>query len=266
MQTRAAARARPPDTLAAAVARLRAAGTSTITHPPVSYTGDAAVLVGLFAESPTSPPRVLLTQRPPTLSTHAGEVCFPGGRSDPEDGVSATTTALREADEEVGLRRDRVVVLTTRPPVLSKHFLNVTPVVALLQAGPGDTVVQQLGLTLNPQEVEAAFSVPLALFVDGPSAPGWSYSHRDARFGPGGPPFRLHFFEVPGEREGSTHCVWGLTAGLLIDVASVALGRQPAFQTNADAAPSLDYRRICVGPDGRPAVRPEVDEVLEEAA
>jgi peroxisomal coenzyme A diphosphatase NUDT7 len=268
--TRAAARARPPDTLAGALARLRTAGNSVRSHAPVSDRGDAAVLVGLFAPAPTSPPLVLLTRRPSHLSTHAGEVCFPGGKADPADGGDPAVTALREAAEEVGLKPDRVAeVLATRPPVLSKHLLNVTAVVAHLTAddegsATDASVIDRLQLKLNPDEVDAAFAVPLSLFVDGPGGGGGGstaaptaacYWHRDARFGPRGPPFRLHFFDVQ-DHGGRTHTVWGLTAGLLIDVAEVALGRPPAFQVGPDAAPGLHYASICVfGPGGVPAVR-----------
>jgi hypothetical protein len=168
----------------------------------------------------------------------------------------------------VGLGADKVVsILATRPPLLSKHLLSVTPVIAHLQqvegvghgadAAADASVIECLGLTLNAAEVEAAFAVPLSLFVDGPP-PGspMRYSHRDARFGPGGPPFRLHFFDVPcGPGQEATYAVWGLTAGILIDVATVALGREPAFQAGPDAAPGLAYERIFCSPDGRAAVR-----------
>ena len=52
-------------------------------------------------------PMVLLTERTAHLSTHSGQVAFPGGRADPED-VSPADTALREAQEEVGLEREFV--------------------------------------------------------------------------------------------------------------------------------------------------------------
>lgn len=59
-------------------------------------------------------PMVLLTERTAHLSTHSGQVAFPGGRADPQD-VDAADTALREAHEEVGLERSFVEVLGTLP-------------------------------------------------------------------------------------------------------------------------------------------------------
>ncbi len=279
---RASAAARPPDTMAAAAARLAALPSST--HQPVSDRGAAAVLVALFPAGPDAAPHVLLTRRPGSLSSHAGEVCFPGGKCDEADGGNPATTALREAAEEVGLEGARVArLLGTRRPLLSKHLLSVTPVLAELSLLDGDAgsggLAARLGLSLNPAEVDTAFAVPLSLFVDGPlptSAGAYptlacrpAYSHRDARFGPGGPPFRLHFFEVSptptlacggGGGQGShphSFTVWGLTAGVLVDVAAAALGRAPVFQVGPDAAAGLDYARIAVGRDGVPGVREE---------
>ena len=269
--TRAAASARPPDCMPTTVARLAALPPTA--HHPVSQRGAAAVLVALFPAGPAATPHVLLTRRLATLSSHAGEVCLPGGRQDAADGGDDVVTALREAQEEVGLDAGRVAVLGTRPPVLSKHLLSVTPVVATVQAGgdEGDgDLAARLGLALNPDEVDAAFAVPLSIFVDGtpaampgPTLAACSYSFRDARFGPGraAPPFRLHFFEVVpsaacgGRPDGAAFTVWGLTAGVLIEVAAAALGRPPSFQAGPDAAPGLVYDRIWVGEGGVPAVR-----------
>lgn len=276
--TRAATGARPPDCLASAVARL--AALPQINHRPVSQRGEAAVLVALFPAGPASTPHVLLTRRPATLSSHAGEVCLPGGRSDASDGGDPALTALREAREEVGLESGRVVrVLGTRPPVLSKHLLSVTPVMAELWATREEVdggLQSRLGLTLNPAEVEAAFAVPLSIFVDGPSSSptltSCAHSFRDARFGShrAAPPFRLHFFDVVPTEEcggrGAPFIVWGLTAGVLIEVAALALGRQPAFQAGPDAAPGLAFDRIWAGKDGRPTVREVEVEEAEEAA
>ena len=72
---------------------------------------DAAVLVPIvMREQPT----VLLTVRSAKLSTHSGQVAFPGGKRDPQD-LSAEATALREANEEVGLQAKNVEVLGRLP-------------------------------------------------------------------------------------------------------------------------------------------------------
>ncbi|GLC33718.1 hypothetical protein PLESTB_000108300 [Pleodorina starrii] len=150
----AAAAVWPPaeERLAAVEERLRALPREDFS--PVSGRA-AAVLVGLFEDS-SGVVRVLLTQRSAKLKSHRGEVCLPGGKRDEGD-ADDVATALREAQEELGLDPARVTVLCRLPPVLSKHHLSVTPVLALL---PPDIVPRP-----NPHEVAAAFTVPLAVFL-----------------------------------------------------------------------------------------------------
>eukprot|EP00955_Chlamydomonas_euryale_P072941 361570-Chlamydomonas_euryale.AAC.11 len=95
-------------------------------HPAVA-SRRAAVLVPLFECG--GEVRVVLTQRSHRLSTHQGEVCLPGGKRDEAD-ADDVATALREAHEELALAPADARVLATLQPVLSKHFLSVTPVVA----------------------------------------------------------------------------------------------------------------------------------------
>ncbi|PNW86310.1 hypothetical protein CHLRE_02g081300v5 [Chlamydomonas reinhardtii] len=144
----------PPvsERLDAVAARLRAQPQAQ--HKPVSDRA-AAVLVGLFEDS-TGVVRVLLTQRSSRLKSHRGEVCLPGGKRDEEDADDAAT-ALREANEELGLDPSSADVLCCLPPVLSKHHLSVTPVLALLPPGAVPAP--------HPAEVDAAFTVPLAVFL-----------------------------------------------------------------------------------------------------
>ncbi|KAG2435324.1 hypothetical protein HXX76_007399 [Chlamydomonas incerta] len=144
----------PPasERLEAVAARLRAQ--PRVQHKPVSDRA-AAVLVGLFEDS-SGVVRVLLTQRSSRLKSHRGEVCLPGGKRDEEDADDAAT-ALREANEELGLDPSAARVLCCLPPVLSKHHLSVTPVLALL--APGAVPAP------HPAEVDAAFTVPLAVFL-----------------------------------------------------------------------------------------------------
>ena len=104
----------------------------------------------------TNDVRVLLCTRTATLSTHAGEVCLPGGKNDA--GESDREAALREAEEEVGVRPTDVSVLAELPPFLSKGFVSVRPVVARV----ADTFQPRP----NPDEVDECFTVPLASFLD----------------------------------------------------------------------------------------------------
>lgn len=133
----------------------------------------ASVLVLLDNEG-----NVLLNQRSLNLRSHPGEICFPGGKQDPEDGGDDVVTALRECQEEVGLQFQnpnrryheqesspsslpRVEIIGAMPTIESLHHLCVTPIVALIP----DHHHSELPLTINEKEVAAAFWAPLDFFV-----------------------------------------------------------------------------------------------------
>jgi 8-oxo-dGTP pyrophosphatase MutT (NUDIX family) len=114
----------------------------------------AAVLVPLVMRDELM---LLLTQRSSQLSTHSGQIAFPGGRTDAGD-INAADTALREATEEVGLPREFVEVLGNLPIYLTGTAFMVTPVVALVQPG--------FVLKPNPAEVSDVFEVPLRFLMN----------------------------------------------------------------------------------------------------
>lgn len=156
----------------------------------------AAVLVPLvMREVPT----VLLTQRSATLSTHAGQIAFPGGRCDPDD-RDAIATALREAHEEIGLPPQAVQVIGQLPQYATGTAYLVTPVVALLPAPLPP-------LRPCPDEVAEVFEVPLPFLLD--PANHHRYCHQwqgQTR----------HWFAMPGRDTGGVHRhIWGATAGML---------------------------------------------------
>jgi len=148
----------------------------------------AAVLVPLVTDGNT---RVILTKRTATLSRHAGEVSFPGGLADP--GEVPTTTALREADEELGLPAGSVEVLGALGAVHT-HVLGtlIVPVVGLLDEQPA--------LRPNAAEIERVLTLPLADLA----AIG-----RETTFTWEGETFPTYVFETPGD------VVWGATARIL---------------------------------------------------
>ena len=130
----------------------------------------ASVLVPLLTHPDTNELFVLLTQRPLHLSSHPGEVCFPGGKQDPDDHCDDVVTALREAKEEVGLEADSVEILCRLRTIESYHHLCVTPIVGLIKDA---AIIESLllpsksatkVLTANPTEVAALFVAPLSLF------------------------------------------------------------------------------------------------------
>lgn len=154
----------------------------------------AAVLVPLvMREQPT----LLLTLRTAHLSTHSGQVAFPGGKADEGDADSAAT-ALREAHEEVGLHAAHVQVLGQMPTYTTGTAFIITPVVALVDAAHT--------LALNPDEVADAFEVPLA-FLMNPA------NHRRHAFEWEG--VRREWFSMAWQDGDKERLIWGATAGML---------------------------------------------------
>lgn len=158
----------------------------------------AAVLVPLVPRAGGL--SVLLTQRTAHLSAHAGQIAFPGGRTEPEDG-SPVGTALRETEEEIGLPRALVEVLGTMPAYTTGTGFEVTPVVGLVD--PGHVLVP------DPFEVAETFEVPLAFLMD-PA----NHQRRLYRWSDG---VERAFLAMPWSAPDSNreYFVWGVTAAML---------------------------------------------------
>jgi 8-oxo-dGTP pyrophosphatase MutT (NUDIX family) len=166
----------------------------------------SAVLIALL-DGPNGA-EVLLTKRSKTLRNHSGEISFPGGRIDP--GETPIETALREANEEVGLDPAAVRVfgqLSHLSTVVSRSY--IVPVVATLTSRPV--------LTPHDAEVARILWVPLAELVD-------PATYREEWWGT--PPLdrRMNFFELDDET------VWGATAFMLYELLGIAYG-PPAIRT-----------------------------------
>jgi 8-oxo-dGTP pyrophosphatase MutT (NUDIX family) len=157
----------------------------------------AAVLVALVPRDAGI--TLLLTRRTEDLPDHGGQVSFPGGRVHPED-ADAVAAALREAAEEIGLARERVLPIGRLDTYVTRTGFEVTPVVAV--------ATPPFELVADPREVAAIFELPLAFVLD-------PTNHRLAsRVFEG----RMrYFYEMPwGE-----HYIWGATAGMLVNLSEV---------------------------------------------
>jgi 8-oxo-dGTP pyrophosphatase MutT (NUDIX family) len=158
----------------------------------------AAVLVPLVMRE--SGVAVLLTERTAHLSSHAGQVAFPGGRTEKTD-ASPVATALRETEEEVGLSRVHVEVLGQMPQYITGTAFSVTPVVGLVESNHR--------LTLDSNEVAESFEVPLAFLMDPANHQRRLYRWEDGA--------ERSFFAMPWQRpdDGREHFIWGVTAAML---------------------------------------------------
>jgi 8-oxo-dGTP pyrophosphatase MutT (NUDIX family) len=162
----------------------------------------AAVLVPLVERGDGL--HVLLTRRTEHLRDHAGQISFPGGRSEPHDD-GAPATALREAEEEVGLPRRQVEVIGALPAYTTITSFVVTPVVALVH-GP----LELSQLALDRREVAAAYEVPLAFLMNP------AHHRRHVFTWNGG---QRQFLSMPWRGEGCGEAdevfIWGATAAML---------------------------------------------------
>ena len=144
-------------------------------------------------------PELVLTLRASGLSTHSGEVAFPGGRRDPDD-KDLAHTALREAQEEVGLAPGLVQMVGPLSPLISRYGMRVTPFVGIVP----DFVEYQP----NDGEIAAVFQVPLHFFCEDVR----EVTHRIDYHGRSWyvPCYRYENFKI-----------WGLTAIMVVELINV---------------------------------------------
>jgi 8-oxo-dGTP pyrophosphatase MutT (NUDIX family) len=155
---------------------------------------EAAVLIALVMHA--TGPTVLLTRRTAHLHDHAGQISFPGGGVEVHDD-SPVATALRETEEEVGLRAEAVEVLGSLPRYATATGYVVTPVVGLVRPG--------FALALDRFEVEEVFEPPLAFLMD-------PVHHERRLIDFDG--VRRTFYAMPYEA-GRRYFIWGATAAML---------------------------------------------------
>lgn len=153
---------------------------------------DAAVLIGIVEDDEA---HVILTKRQDSLRRHSGQIAFPGGKVDGDEG--AERAAVREAEEEIGLGRHFIDVIGPMPQIPVLSGFRITPVLATIR--PGFT------LHPNPDEVEHVFQVPLSFLMN-------PRNHEEDMWDRGGRSRRFYVMPYEGWR------IWGITAGIIRSV------------------------------------------------
>lgn len=153
----------------------------------------AAVLIGLVDRK--TGPTVLLTKRTDHLKDHPGQICFPGGRIEPDD-PSVEAAALREAEEEIGLPSKKVDILQQLTPYDTTTGFRIHPVVGWIE--PPVTFV------LDAFEVAEVFELPLTFILDPTNHQRQSHMRGEQR---------QSYYVLPYEGR----FIWGATAGMLVN-------------------------------------------------
>jgi len=151
----------------------------------------AAVLIPLVRR--TAGLDLLLTVRTDNVEHHKGQISFPGGAREPEDG-DVFDTALREATEEIALPRDQVEMIGRIDDLATPTGFVVSPVVGYIAALPE--------LQLQPEEVSAYFTAPLAFFLEAENGYTREYERE-------GESRRVWFYDY------GQYTIWGITAAII---------------------------------------------------
>lgn len=185
-------------------ARLKAAlspGTPSL-DPPADLR-PAGVLVPLCERN--GKVMVVLARRTERVPHHKGQVCFPGGSQDPGD-ADLFATALREAEEELGIRGESVELLGAMEPVPTVTGFFIQPYVVRLSG--------EERFSLDEFEMAEVFEVPLSVFAE-------EERYRCAESTFLGNDYKVYFLDY------GPHTIWGATAKILHQLAELARGVSP---------------------------------------
>ena len=172
-----------------------------IGSPPIEDLPKAAVLLAITAEEE---PELIYTLRSNKVSSHKGEVAFPGGREEEGD-LSLADTALREAEEEIGLDRNLVEILGSLDTTVSRYGISVTPYVGIIPPNPN--------LNESSSEIESYFRVPISYLAN-------DIRHRNDKVTEGGETFYMPAYKY------NEYIIWGLTAMITVNFLKLALDKE----------------------------------------
>tara|TARA_B100000405_G_scaffold278650_1_gene221591 strand:- start:188 stop:763 length:576 start_codon:yes stop_codon:yes gene_type:complete len=169
--------------------------------PPIEDLPKAAVLLAITAEEE---PELIYTLRSNKVSSHKGEVAFPGGREEEGD-LSLADTALREAEEEIGLDRNLVEILGSLDTTVSRYGISVTPYVGIIPPNPN--------LNESSSEIESYFRVPISYLAN-------DIRHRNDKVTEGGETFFMPAYKY------NEYIIWGLTAMITVNFLRLGLDKE----------------------------------------
>jgi 8-oxo-dGTP pyrophosphatase MutT (NUDIX family) len=213
-----------PSWLEPLLAGIRGKDRSTFSRLETPGSGRPAAVLILFGEDSGHGPDLLVLQRSANMRTHAGQVAFPGGAADPDDEGPAAT-ALREAQEEVGLEPESVLVLTELPQlwIPVSDFL-VTPVLGWWKR-PHPVSAS------DPGEVAHVARLPIVELAD--PANRLRVRHPSGYIGPA--------FQVHGM------LVWGFTAGIISVLLELGGWARPWDSGRVETLPGSQFPSRSVG-------------------
>ena len=162
---------------------------------------EAAVLIAITEEEE---PKIIYTLRSNKVSSHRGEVSFPGGMKEDSD-RSLVDTSLRESEEEIGLPQDCVEIIGSLDTMVSRFNISVFPFVGIIQ--------KEVVLNNNSDEIEACFRVPLSFLM------------KDERYRNDEVNRNGEIFFMPAYKY-SSYIIWGLTAMITVNFLNRALNAQ----------------------------------------
>ncbi len=172
-----------------------------IGSPPIEDLPKAAVLLAITAEEE---PELIYTLRSNKVSSHKGEVAFPGGREEQGD-LSLAETALREAEEEIGLDRNLVEILGSLDTTVSRYGISVTPYVGIIPPNPN--------LNESSSEIESYFRVPISYLAN-------DIRHRNDKVTESGETFYMPAYKY------NEYIIWGLTAMITVNFLRLGLDKE----------------------------------------
>jgi 8-oxo-dGTP pyrophosphatase MutT (NUDIX family) len=184
-------------------------------HAVEPWSGEGAQAAVLVAISDEDQPRVLLGRRAMHLRMHPGEVAFPGGKREPED-LSPWATAIREAEEEVGIAGESIIPLGELAPLITRTGFEVHPCIARVPA--------QLTYRVDPGEFDSIFSPPLERFAD-------RECYRLESMSDGQRSAMVPHYQLEQDN------VWGVTAAVLAQLVNIALDAGLELQRNWSKKP-----------------------------